>query len=367
MPIQTTAYISLKNIQNNVLKIRERIKDTTRIMGVVKADAYSHGVSNVATTLYKMGVTDFAVACLDEALTLRNILPDCSIMILGFTHPSLAPVLAKNNIKQSLYGLDFAKELSRCCKDNNLNITCHIAIDSGMGRIGFTNIDEAYEACTLDGIKMEGAFTHFSCADEDRYEFTKSQFDFFNSFTDELVKKGIEIKIRHCSNSAAIFKYPEFQLDMVRAGIVLYGLAPNADDEKSYQGILPVMQLRVPISHIKEVEKGATISYGAEYVAPKRMRVATVPCGYGDGYHRSFKDGYVLCCGKRAKILGRVCMDQFMIDVTDIPEARFLTPVTLFGTDGDETLSVNELAKIDGTINYQIVCDVSKRVIRVYE
>ncbi len=367
---KTTAYISLDNIEHNVRLMREKLKAETRLMVAIKADAYGHGMVEVAKRLYSIGVSDFAVATLDEALLLREILPESNILILGFTPPQSAKDLAENDIVQTVYGSDFAKALSENCKKDNVSVRCHLAFDTGMGRIGFTDSQSAFSAASLLGIEVEGAFTHLSCADvltAQSEEFTKNQYEKFVRLCSECEKLGIELKLKHCSNSAAIFRYPEFQLDMVRAGIVTYGLSPNPDDKETYIGIKPAMQLRATISHVKEVEKGATVSYGATFVAPKKMRIATVACGYGDGYHRSNSAGYVLVCGKRAKIVGRVCMDQFMVDVTDIPDAQFLSTATLFGQSGDEFLPIEELATLSDTINYQIACDVSKRVERIYE
>lgn len=367
---KTTAYISLDNIEHNVRLMRKKLKAETRLMVAIKADAYGHGMVEVAKRLYSIGVGDFAVATLDEALLLREILPESNILILGFTPPQAAKDLSKNDIVQTVYGLDFAKALSENCKKDNVSVRCHIAFDTGMGRIGFTDSQSAFSAANLLGIEVEGAFTHLSCADmldTKSEEFTRNQYKRFLLLCGELEELGVSLKIKHCSNSAAIFKYPEFQLDMVRAGIATYGLSPNPDDKETYTGLKPAMELRATISHIKEVQKGATISYGATFVAPKNMRVATVACGYGDGYHRSNSAGYVLVCGKRAKILGRVCMDQFMVDVTDIPDAQFLSSATLFGHSGDEFLPIEELANLSDTINYQIACDVSKRVERIYE
>ncbi len=370
MLCQTTAYVSLKNIEHNISVIKSKLKPTTRIMAAVKGDAYGHGVSAVATRLSEIGVNFFAVACLDEALILRRILPDCEILILGFTHPSLSSVLCENNLVQAVYGMEFAKKLSESCKQNNVSVKTHLAFDTGMGRIGFTDAKSAAEASQMFGIKVEGAFTHFSCADmldKKSEEFTRNQFDKFVSLTESARELGVNIAIRHAANSAAIFRYPEFQLDMVRAGIAIYGLCPNCEDKQSYNQIKPAMQLKAPISHIKEVQEGTPIGYGAAFVTDKDMRIATVPCGYADGYHRSLAKGSVLVCGQRAKIVGRVCMDQLMIDVTDIDGASFLSPVTLFGESDGTYLSVDELAELSDTINYQLVCDVSKRVVRIYE
>ncbi len=365
-----TAYVSLSNIEHNVSVLRAHLRPQTKIMAAVKADAYGHGVSAVAKKLFELGIDCFAVSCINEALELRAVLPQSEILVLGFTHPEHAKTLSENNITQALYGAEFAAALSRSCRNSKVSLKTHIVFDTGMGRIGFTDINSAIEAARLPGISVEGAFTHFSCADgidEKSNAYTQMQYQRFCNFLKGMEDAGISIKIKHCANSAAAFRYPEYQMDMVRAGVVLYGLAPNVQDSETYRDLRPAMQLKAPISHVKTILKGDCISYGATFTAPKEMRIATVPCGYADGYHRCLGAGSVLVCGKRAKIVGRVCMDQMMIDVTDIPKADFLTPVTLFGKSGEAELSVNELAEISGTINYQLICDVSKRVVRVYE
>ena len=369
MLCQTTAFISLNDLEHNLSVVQSKIGKKTSVMAAVKAEAYGHGMAAVSQKLYSLGVKSFAVACLDEALSLRNTLPDCEILILGFTHPSQAAVLSENNIAQTIYSLDFAKELSRYCALNNVEVKCHIAFETGMGRIGFCDAHSAIESAKLYGINIIGAFTHFPRADmtdEESIAFTKNQVNKFVNMTNELKKAGIESLVCHCANSAAAMKYPEFHFDMVRVGIALYGLAPNPEDS-AYDGLKPIMQLKTPISHIKKVEKGATIGYGSSFVAKEEMTVATVPCGYADGYLRSLSSGYVLVCGKRAKILGRICMDQMMIDITNIPEAKLFESVTLFGNSDDKHLSVNELAKLSNTINYEIICGITKRVVRVYE
>ena len=369
MLCQTTAFISLDNLEHNLGVVRGKINKDTVIMAAVKAEAYGHGLAAVSQKLYSLGVRHFAVACLDEALSLRGYLPESEILVLGFTHPSQAAVLSENRIMQALYSEDFAKELSHYCKINNVSVKTHIAFETGMGRIGFSDKESAVRAAKLDGIEVLGAFTHFPRADmtdDESVRFTKSQVEKFSDMVSHLKKEGIEPLVCHCANSAAAFKFPEFQFDMVRLGISLYGLAPNPDDE-AYSELKPVMQLKTPISHINDVEKGATVGYGSTFIAPGKMRIATVPCGYADGYLRSLSSGYVLVHGKGAKILGRICMDQMMIDITDIPDAQLFDSVTLFGDCEGEYLSVNELAKLSNTINYEIICGITRRVIRVYE
>ncbi len=370
MLCQTTAYIDLKNIEHNTAVVRSRLCPQTKIMAAVKAEAYGHGMNAVSAKLYSLGVKSFAVACLDEALSLRQCLPDCEILILGFTHPSQAAILSENRISQAIYSEEFALALSGYCKKNGVSVAAHLAFDTGMGRIGFTDTDAAIRSSRLEGINIVGAFTHFSRADMvdgESVEFTKNQYKRFEKIVKELKREIKTPLVCHCANSAGVFKYPEFQMDMVRAGIVLYGLAPNPEDKQSYSDIKPAMQLKTVISHIKEVEAGAAISYGGTFVADKKMKIATVPCGYADGYLRSFGAGYALVCGKKAKIVGRVCMDQMMLDVTDIPQAELLGTVTLMGKSGDEYISADDLARLDESINYQVVCGVTKRVIRVYE
>lgn len=361
----TTAFVSLENIEHNLRLIRSKLKSETKIMAAVKSDAYGHGAKEVSKKLYSLGVRHFGVACLNEALEIRNEIPDCEILIFGFTHPLDVKTLSDNNITQALYGMDFAKELSEACQKQGVEVKTHLAFDTGMGRIGFKNSEDAIKAASLFGIEVLGAFTHFSCADsldEAGIEYTKNQYKKFCEFLSEVANAGIKIKTRHCCNSAAIFRFPEFQMDMVRAGIALYGLAPNSDDKESYRGIKAAMKIVAPISHIKTVEKGDCISYGATFTADKQMRLATIPCGYGDGYHRSYAKGSVHICGKSAKIIGRICMDQMMVDVTDIPEAQFLGQAELLS----ENVSADYLASLIGTINYQVTCDFSKRVVRVY-
>lgn len=362
----TTAFVSLENIEHNFKLIRSKLKNETKVLAAVKSDAYGHGAVDVSKKLYSIGVRNFGVACLSEALEIRNAIPDCEILIFGFTHPSEAKTLADNNITQALYGMDFAKELSEACQKQGVEVKTHLAFDTGMGRIGFKNSDDAIKAANLSGLEVLGAFTHFSCADslDDKgIEYTKNQYKKFCVFLSDLESAGIKIKTKHCCNSAAIFRFPEFQMDMVRAGIALYGLAPNSDDSENYKGLRPAMQIKGPISHIKTVKKGDSISYGATFTAEEEMRIATIPCGYGDGFHRGFSKGSVHICGKSAKIVGRICMDQMMVDVTDIPEAEFLSEAELMG----ENVSADYLASLIGTINYQITCDISKRVPRIYK
>lgn len=367
---QSTAYISLENLRHNLAVLRSKLRPQTRIMAAVKADAYGHGAEEVGSCLYKEGVRDFAVACLDEALKLRAALPeDAEILVLGFTFPELAPQLCQYRITQTLLGEDYTRALAAVCRKQNLRVQVHLALDTGMGRIGFRSPQQAAAAAKLPQFLVTGAFTHFSCADGDDEagrRYTQEQFRLFEQWTHALQAAGIALPHLHCNNSAAIFKYPEYQLNMVRAGIVLYGLSPSGRPEPVYRDLRPCMQLRSVISHVKEIPAGAHIGYGADFTAPRPMRIATVACGYADGYRRSLGKGYVLVCGKKAPLVGRVCMDQLMIDVTEIDTATFLTPVTLFGEDSGQVLSADVLAGWADTISYELLSDIARRVHRVY-
>ena len=367
MVYNTTAVISTENIANNVALIREKIKPETKMMVAVKSNAYGHGMIEFSQCLYDLGIRYFAVACLDAAVEMRTHFPDCEILVLGFTHPTMAGAIAENNIIQAVYGLEYAQKLSECCENQGVSVRSHLAFDTGMSRIGFQDAKEAIEASMLGGIKVCGAFTHFSCADmPERDDFTKGQYNKFTSLVGEVKAAGVNLEICHCANSAAIFRFPEFQLDMVRAGIVIYGLLPNPKDPEPYIGIKPVMQLKSFISHVKWLDAGQGVGYGATFVTPDKMRIATVSCGYGDGFVIPYSKGYVLVKGKRAKIVGRICMDQFMIDVTDIPEAEILSEVTLLGEDGSERVSADMLAEFTNGINYQVVTSITDRVKRIY-
>lgn len=373
---RTWTEINVNAVEHNYNKIRERLKPETLMMCVVKADAYGHGVEIVAKELDSLGADCFAVSNIEEAKEIRSLGITKPLLILGFTPPELAGELYENNITQSVFSLDYAKALNNNAAEGGFKVKSHLKIDTGMGRIGILyhdkkrdekSIDIAEEICRLSNLDFEGVFTHFAVADEgeEGREFTLHQYDCFMSIIEALEKRGINFKIRHCCNSAATIAYPEFHLDMVRPGIILYGLNPS-DELKGEIDLEPVMQLKSLISLVKETYGGTTVSYGRTYTVPENSIVATVPIGYADGYPRSLSNRQdMLVCGKRVPIIGRVCMDQLMLDVTGVDGVHDGQTVVVFGKDGGESISVDEIASKNGTINYETVCLIGKRVPRL--
>lgn len=369
------AVVNLDNVAHNVREIRKKLRPGCMIMGVVKADAYGHGDKFIADELIKLGINWFAVSNINEAMSLRNQGIFHPILVLGTTPASEARRLCEYNITQTVYSMDYARLLQEEAEKQNVTVQCHIKVDSGMGRIGFdaSNMDEAVEqikaACSFPNLQCDGIFTHFSSADEyndPSIDYTHQQFEHFKEINDRLEQEGIRFSLHHCCNSGGIVNYPEYHWDMVRAGILLYGLAPD----KACQGkidLKPVMEFKAVISMVKDVKAGSKISYGRTYTTPRAMRVATLPVGYADGYHRSLSNrGKMLLNGQYAKIVGRVCMDQLMLDVSDIPEAKEGMEVTIVGQDGNKRITMEEIARLSDTVHYEIMCIIGKRVPRVY-
>ncbi len=340
-----------------------------RVIPVVKADAYGHGAERVALALCEKGVDTFAVSNLDEAIELRETGIDADILILGYTPVSAAKELYEHNIIQTVFSPEFAEELNQNAKKHNVKIRAHLKLDSGMGRIGFSckkELKKAKEALALDCLEFEGVFTHFSCADsseESDLSYTEKQYNEFLDAVKVLENQGFSFKTKHCSNSAAIISKKDFALDAVREGIILYGLAPS-DDIVLPCEFTPAMSLFATVSMVKEVEKDLYLSYGRTYKSDTGRKIATVSAGYADGLPRLLSNnGYVLVNGQKANIVGRICMDQFLIDVTNIDNVKMGDIVTIFGKD----LSVDQVAEKAQTINYEIVCGITKRVPRIYK
>lgn len=371
------ATINLDSLNKNFAAIRGATNPCAKIMSVIKADAYGHGALQIANELVSAGTDWFAVSNLDEALQLRRGGIELPILILGYTPFEHAKTLALNNISQAVFNLDYGMQLARCADEAGVEVCVHIKIDTGMSRIGFSyhdntidslSIDEIEKLHCLSGLYFEGIFTHFAKADEpqDGEIFTRLQFDLFLDAVTTLSKRGINFDIRHCCNSAGIELFPEMHLDMVRPGIILYGLSPSLYAKKSL-ALEPVMELKAVISMIKNISQGTPVSYGGTFVAGSDMKVATVPLGYADGYSRQLSNnGFMLVNGRRAPIVGRVCMDQTVLDVTDIPDVECGMTVTVFGSEKSSVLTVDELASMISTINYEIVCAIGRRVPRVY-
>ena len=343
------------------------------IICVVKSNAYGHGDIEVVRVLEKAGVNAFAVASMTEALRLRSDGCKAEILILGGCLDDCFEYAADQDITLALYDIDQAERMSAYASSVGKTIKTHIKLNTGMSRIGFDCFDDAQCRDTLDklktvfalpGISVRGAFTHFSVSDEpDGEAFTKFQFDNFNKMRSLAASNGINIPLWHCANSGAIMNYADYHLDMVRAGIVLYGCYNGTGFENIFK---PVLSLRAVITQIRTIDNGVPVSYGRTFVAEKKTRLATVSIGYGDGYPRSLSSkGRVVINGKYAPIVGRVCMDQTVVDVTDIP-CDVGDTVTVIGTDGGACVTADDIAAIDGTINYEILCRLSSRIPRVY-
>ena len=365
------ATVNLDAVVSNMKSMKESLPASTAIMGVVKADGYGHGSVPVAKAIAPY-VEGYAVATIDEAILLRRHGIGKMIMILGITHESYYEDLLLYDIHPTVFRLEEAEKLSETAVKRGRQASVHLALDTGMNRIGMSPTQESadlvYTMSCLPGIRLEGLFTLFARADELDKTAYEAQFQAYEAFSHKLLSRGITIPIRHCSNSAGIVEgLASNELDMVRAGISIYGLYPSGEVSRERVKLLPAMELKSFISCIKTIEPGAAVSYGGIFVAKKTMKVATIPTGYGDGYPRGLSNkGSVLIHGQRARILGRVCMDQFMVDVTDIPEAEENDQVTLIGKDMRERITVEELADLSEGFHYEILCGIGKRVPRVY-
>ncbi len=371
--MRTWAEIDLDNIEYNYSLVRRQIGESVKLCCVVKANGYGHGAVKLAELFERLGADMLAVSNIEEALQLRQSGISLPLLILGYTPAECAKILYDNDITQCVYSLEYGRKLAKNAKKHGVRIKIHLKLDTGMGRIGFlcreggkNELDGALEVCRLDALIPEGIFTHFALADEKENgkEYTDEQFAFFINAIKYLEDNGIKFAIRHCANSAATFSYPEYHLDMVRAGLVLYGLTPS-QNAQDVEALRPAMKLLSVISHIKELKAGETVSYGRTFTAPSDMRVATVPAGYADGLPRATAgSGYKLSVGgKEAQILGRVCMDQLMLDVSNI-NCNVGDIVTIFGDKAP--FSADILARANDTINYEIVCGIGERVPRAY-
>lgn len=375
---RASAEINLNAIDHNFKAVKSVVNGGARLCCVIKADAYGHGAVRLAKEYERLGADFFGVSNLDEALQLRNNGIKTPILILGYTPVEEAKSLSKNNISQCVYSPIYAKRLSENAVKSGVKVKIHIKVDTGMNRLGFTfenadrdfdTLDKIIEACNLDGFYNEGIFTHFAVADEgsDGEEFTLQQYSCFIKMLDSLEKAGIRFDICHCANSAAVLDYPQIHMDMVRAGIIMYGLYPSPKI-KNKTNLEPALSLKSIISHVKTIAKGSTVSYGRVYTAEKPIKVATVPIGYADGYPRiaASRGAQVLISGKRCNIVGRVCMDQLMVDVSELESINVTDEVILIGKSGSEEITADEIAGLEDSINYEVVCDIGKRVPRVY-
>lgn len=366
------AKINLDAISYNMEQMEQRLGGDTQLIAVVKTDGYGHGAIPIAELLEQIDyVWGYATASLDEAVVLREAGIEKPILVLGCVFPDQYEDMVRHHIRAAVYTKDMAFEMAETAKRVGETALLHMKIDTGMGRIGFPVCEESaeiiQEISQLDGAKIEGMFTHFAKADEKDKRFTQEQHKKFLWMQQQMEERHVQIPYYDCDNSAGIIDFPELKHDLARAGIAMYGMYPSEEVDQQALSLKPALELVSHVSFVKEVEPGTPISYGGTFVAPKKMKVATIPVGYGDGYPRSLSNcGDVLIRGKRAKILGRVCMDQFMVDVTGIPEVAFMDQVTLVGRDGQEHISVEELSQLSGRFPYEFVCCLSKRIPRVY-
>ena len=365
------ATVNLDAVASNMRSMRDNLPASTLIMGSVKADGYGHGSVPVAKTIEPY-VFGYAVATIDEGIILRRHGINKTILILGVTHESRYEDLLRYDIRTAMFQYEKAKKLSDLALKQGKKAVVHLALDTGMSRIGMKadreHAKEAAAIAALEGIEVEGLFTHFARADETDKSAYEEQYRRYKEFLGYLKELGVKIPIRHCSNSAGIVESLESNhMDMVRAGIAIYGMYPSDEVDHNSVKLTPAMEIKSCITYIKEIEAGTAVSYGGTFVADHTMKVATIPVGYGDGYVRSLSGkGDVLIHGKRAAILGRICMDQFLVDVTDIPDVQEDDEVTLLGSDGAECITMEELAEKSGGFHYEMICDIGKRIPRVY-
>lgn len=366
------AQVDLSAITHNVKVLHDVMPNPKPIMAVIKADGYGHGALTIARSLQNEDyIYGFATATSEEAFELREEGVTKPILVLGYVFVEDYAKMINEDIRFTVFTMQMAKQLSDMALILGKKALVHVKLDTGMSRIGIIPDDKGLnlvrEMSLLEGLDFEGIFTHFAKCDEKDKSYTKIQYDKFNGFINELNKDGINFRITHCANSAGILEYPDAHFDLVRAGVVLYGLWPSDEVERKGVDLKPAMSLKSHIVFVKDIPEGTSISYGGTYVSKKPMRIATVPVGYADGYPRSLSSkGYVLIRGKRAAILGRICMDQMMVDVTDIPDAQTLDEVVLLGRQNDDCIYAEELGDMSGRFNYEFVCDIAPRVPRVY-
>lgn len=370
IPKRVYARINLDNIKRNIHTVCQKFGDGVKVMGIVKANAYGHGAIEVAKAMEEAGVGFFGVAAIDEALELRQNNIKTPILILGqiFIQDYISAI--ENDITCTVADADTAKRLSAAALSIGKKADVHIKIDTGMGRIGFQTDENGYNEVkslfNLDGLNVTGIFTHFACADMKDKTFTENQKKKFMDFTDKLANEGYKIPMRHMYNSASVLDLDGYSGEMVRCGIMAYGLYPSDDVNKDIV-LYPALEFKSSISFVKNVGKGFTVSYGSTFVTDKDMKIATVPVGYADGYPRYLSDkGEVLVNGVRCKIIGRICMDQFMIDASHMPDIKIGDEVTLIGTDGNEVITVEDVSDPDSRFNYEFCCLITPRVQRIY-
>ena len=372
-PNRAEAFINLENAKHNYLEIR-RMTSAAHIICVIKANAYGHGAVRLAQLYESLGADILAVACLTEALELRESGIKMPVMILGATPPDCADILSEHRIIQSVHSTEYAKALNAALESSGKTLAVHIKLDTGMSRLGiyahhgFANdaANEAEAVTKLSNLRAEGIFTHFAESESPDSAFTEEQLLAFSEVCGILEKRGLSFKFYHCANSAAVVNYKKAHLNCVRPGLILYGCSPDGNPIDSLD-LRPVMTFKSRIADVRSIRRGDSLSYNRNFTAPHDMKVAVVLCGYADGIHRSLSNkGFFLINGKRAPILGNICMDLTLADVTDIPDVHPFDEAVIFGEQNGAFLSADELAKLSGTISYELLTSVSRRVVRTY-
>lgn len=368
--MRVCAEINLDAVAYNFKSMRENLAPGTKMIAVVKADGYGHGAVPIARMAEEYGdIWGFAAATIEEAVLLRREGIQKPILILGFLFPDAYEEAVQYDIRPTVFKLSMARQLSEEAVRQGKTVHMHIKVDTGMSRIGFKDHEESADLIKtisgLPGVEIEGLFTHFARADEKDKTNARGQLSRYLDFYRMLKEREVEVKMCHCSNSAGIFDIRDANLDAVRAGISIYGMYPSENVNKFAVPIVPALTLRSHVVYIKDVEPGTAVSFGGTFVAERAMRIATVPVGYGDGYPRSLSNkGWVLIRGQKAPIVGRICMDQFMVDVSGILQAREGDMVTLIGSDGGREITMEDMGELSGRFNYELACDFGKRIPR---
>lgn len=363
------AYVDLDAIEHNFDEMKKLLDPSVKVLAIMKADAYGHGAVRIARLL-ESRADYFAVATVEEGITLREAGIEKPILILSFTSSLEYDLVLENDLITTIYDLEHAQWLSDIAEENGIRAKIHIAVDTGMGRIGFADNEESAdiieEISKLRGIEIEGLFSHYACADEKDKSNTKKQTERFDRFIEMLEKRGVNIPIKHICNSAGVIDLDK-HYDMVRFGISMYGLYPSDEVDKSKLNLMRAMQVISHVIHVKTVEKGEGIGYGQIYHAPERRKIATVCIGYADGYNRSYTGkGYLLIRGKKAPVVGKVCMDQIMVDVTDIEGVDVGDHAIVLGKSRDAEITAEELGSMIDSFGYEVICNFMPRVSRVY-
>ena len=365
----TFAEIDLGAIRHNLRQIRNRVDKDIKILAIVKADAYGHGMKKVSQAVAREGIDYFGVASLDEARTLREAGIKKNIIVLGAILPGEAEGVLRFNVIQTVSDLAIARLLSQLAQSKKRIIKVHAKIDTGMGRLGVWHKDAVNfvkKLASLKNIKVDGIFTHFPSAEDDKV-FTRNQLRDFKSLIEELLRHGIDIPIKHTSNSMAVIDFKDSHMNMVRPGLIMYGLHPRSDLAKKLR-LRPALRLKTKVVYVKPVSRGRSISYGRTYVTKKDTNIATIPVGYGDGYSRDLSNrGHVLIKGRRLPIVGRVCMDMSMVDAGRSRTVKPGDDVVLIGKQGKDAVTVEEIARLSNTIPYEVVCNIGRRVPRIYK